>query len=377
MVSTWGTFASAPSSVLSTCNAFPWTTYRNLLQRVCSCPLQQMALLSSAAILLVFQVDDQHEQITDVYIGLIVHLIESRLYAPEKILDFMSNIEVDLKVACNAFKAGGDLGWRHAFCLFVNNYGGIMSVPMDLPYCLIYPMSYVKDVEPDHFDTHNNPARTCQHHCICHTTLQYMSDDSCYHRAYGGSHLILPCGAQYKEQLFPKILKPWNHQVPLTDSITQESFHMKLMGDFRSIDPIFKGCYGDLFLYSDMDLGQLRWWKIHLPPYWGEIPTPPAPSYLQAKQSKGTKQSPSWAVMPKTVAESPKTKYSGSKGGHHCSSGCSSNTSTPKCPESTSAKKPPSFKNPVPKEQDKSPRSCGSCKHGCFPSLSTKSDRCK
>ena len=30
------------------------------------------------------------------------------------------------------------------------------------------------------------------------------------------------------------------------------------MGDFRSMDPIFKGCYGDLFLYSDVDLGQLQ-----------------------------------------------------------------------------------------------------------------------
>ena len=32
---------------------------------------------------------------------------------------------------------------------------------------------------------------------------------------------------------------------------------MKLMVDFRSMDPIFKGCYGDLLLYSNADLGQL------------------------------------------------------------------------------------------------------------------------
>ena len=38
------------------------------------------------------------------------------------------------------------------------------------------------------------------------------------------------------------------------------------------------------------------------------------------------------------------------------------NTSTPKCPDSTSAKKPFSSKEPVPKEQDKSPVSRGSCK---------------
>ena len=140
---------------------------------------------------------------------------------PEKILDFVSDIEVNLKAVHDALTAGGDLGKRHAFCLFVNNYGGIMLVPTDPPYCLIYPMSYMKDVELDHFDTHNNPTGTCLHCCICHTTLQYMNDDPHYHRAYGGSHLILPCGAQYKEQLFPEILEPQNHWVPLTDPITQ------------------------------------------------------------------------------------------------------------------------------------------------------------
>ena len=130
-----------------------------------------------------------------------------------------------------------------------------MSVPMDPPYCIIYPMSYVKDVEPDHFNTHNNPARTHLHCCICHATLQYMNADPRYCRAYGGSHLILPHRDQYKDQLFPKILKPRNHWAPLTDHITKEPFPMELVGDFRSTDPIFKGCYCDSFLYSDVDLG--------------------------------------------------------------------------------------------------------------------------
>ena len=214
-----------------------------------------LELSGMTAILLVFQVDNQHEKITDIYKGLVVHHVGSCLYASEKILDFMSDIEVHLKVAHDALKAGGDPDKRCTFCLFVNNYGGIMSVPMDPPYCLIYPTSYVKDVEPDYFNTHNNPAGTHLHCCICHATLQYMNDDPHYHRTYGGSHLILPHGAQYKEQLFPEILEPWNHQALLTDPITKEPFPMELMGDFRSTDPIFKGCYGNLFLYSDADSG--------------------------------------------------------------------------------------------------------------------------
>ena len=136
-----------------------------------------LELSRTTAILLIFQADDQHEKITDVYLGLMVQCVKSRLYAPDRISDFVSEIEVNLKASHNALKTGGDPGKRCAFCLFVNNYRGVMSIPMDPPYCLVYPMSYMKDVEPDHFDTHNNPAGTCLCCCICHTTLQQMNDD--------------------------------------------------------------------------------------------------------------------------------------------------------------------------------------------------------
>ena len=77
--------------------------------------------------------------------------------------------------------------------------------------------------------------------------------------------------------------------------------------------------------------------------------------------------------MQNLAVESPKTKRSGGKGGHHCSSEHGSNTSIPKHPDSTSAKKPSNSKEPALKEQDKSPKSHGSRKCGCSPSPSTKS----
>ena len=186
---------------------------------------------------------------------LVVHRVESRLYTLDQILDFVTDIEVNLKAAHDALKSGGDPGKRRAFCPFVSNYRGIMSIPMDPPYCLVYPMSYVRDVELDHFNTCNNPAGTCLHCCICHATLQYINDDPNQHREYSRSCLILPCRAQYKERLFPKILEPWNHKELVMDSTTKEPFPMELVGEFRSTDPIFKGCYGDSLLYTDVDLG--------------------------------------------------------------------------------------------------------------------------
>ena len=166
-----------------------------------------------------------------------------------------------------------------------------MSVPTDPPYCLVYPTSYIKGIEPDHFNTHNSPTGMCLHHCVCRATLQFSDNDPKQRTKYIRSHLILPCGVQYNEQLYPSILEPWNHRGPLTDPTMGEPYPMEVVGDFRAMDLIFKGCSGDSLLYSDTDLARLRWWKIYLPMFQGEIPVPPAPSYRQVREPSVTKQS--------------------------------------------------------------------------------------
>ena len=148
---------------------------------------------------------------------------------------------------------------------------------------------------------------------------------------------------------------------------------MELVGDFRATDPIFKGCYGDSLLYTGGELDQLRWWGIHLPLYGGEIPALPAPSYQQARQPKMMKQSPPRAATPSPPVELPKAKHSGGKGGPHHGSGHSSSMSTPKCPDSTSTKKPSSSKGPTSNSQERSPKTRRSRKHGRSPSPSTES----
>ena len=63
-------------------------------------------LSRTIAILLVFQADNQHEEITDVYVGLVVCRVKSHLYALDQIPDFVKDIDVNLQVACDALKAG-------------------------------------------------------------------------------------------------------------------------------------------------------------------------------------------------------------------------------------------------------------------------------
>ena len=238
--------------------------------------------------------------------------VESHLYAPDQILDFIKDIEVVLQVAHDALKAGGDPSKRHAFCLFVDNFSNTMSIPTDPPYCLVYPTNYVKGVEMDHFDTCNSPMGMRLHRCICRATIQFSNDDPKEHTNYARSHLILPHGVQYNEQLYPAILEPWNHHGPLIDPMG-EPYPLEMVGDFKAVDLIFKGCYGDSLLYSDTELCRLRWQKIHLPVFQGEIPMPPAPSYWQVREPTVTKQSPQRATASDTPVESPKAKWSSSK----------------------------------------------------------------
>ena len=175
-----------------------------------------------------------------------VHRVESCLYAPDQILDFVKDIEANLQVVRDALKAGGNPGKRPAFCLFVDNLSSAMSIPTDPPYCLVYPTNYLKGVETDHFDIHNSPAETHLHRCVCHATLQFSNDDAKEHTNYVRSHLILPCGAQYNYRLYPAILEPWNHHSPLIDPTTRKPYLMEVVGDFRAVDPILKGVTGTL-----------------------------------------------------------------------------------------------------------------------------------
>ena len=329
-------------------------------------------LSRTTTILLVFQADSEHKQIINVYVGLVVCRVDCHLYSPNQINDFIQDIDVNLQKVHNALKAGCDAGKKCTYCLFVDNLSGIMSIPTDPPYCLVYPTTYVKGAEPDHFNTHNSPTGMRLHHCVCRATLQFSDTDPQQHTKYGGSHLIIPHGAQYDDHLFPTILEPRNHRGPLIDPVTGETCPMEVVGDFRATDPIFKGSYGDSFLYLDDDLVRLRWQKVYLPIFQEEIPVPAALSYRQSREPVSAKQSPCRVAAPNTAVESITTRRSSSKGGAPQSLGHNSKTSPPKCPDSTLAKTPPHPQKSTPDCPAKSPQAHSSWKHGRSPSPATE-----
>ena len=148
---------------------------------------------SSMAILLVFLSDEEHQSIEHVHIGLVVHCVGCNLYTQDGILPFMKFIEEDLAKARDRRKWDKDAGGVHSYALLVANYGGIMAVPTDPPYCLVYP-TMCNDGAKDqtHFNTVASPSGMHTHVCMCHSLLQFMNKDPKNRRTYEGSRLIAP-----------------------------------------------------------------------------------------------------------------------------------------------------------------------------------------
>ena len=91
------------------------------------------------AILLVFQADSKHKNIINVYVGLVVRQVDSRLYSPSQIHDFIHDIEGNLQVVHNAVNAGGNPSKRCTYCLFVDNLSGLCPSPWTLPIAWCTP----------------------------------------------------------------------------------------------------------------------------------------------------------------------------------------------------------------------------------------------
>ena len=239
----------------------------------------------TTTILIVFLSEEDHEGTEHVHIGLVVCNGGCCLYTQEGILPFVKAIEADLKKVRDRHTQNKDPGCACSYSLPLANYGVIMAIPTNPPYCLVYPTVYNDDTEDqNHFNMAGRPSgmHTCS--CICCTLLQDTDKDPAHQRAYEGSHLIIPCGAQYRT-LFPEIVTPHNHQGPLNNHNTGEPYPMEVVGEFCLMDPIFPGSPGDSYLFKEGDLESLKRKGFHISTYREEKPTPTVPKEDKQKSS--------------------------------------------------------------------------------------------
>ena len=154
------------------------------------------AASGSMAILIVFLSDKQHTTNQEIHLSLVVHHVGCNLYDQDGILPFINFIEEDLKKVRQKQDAGKDPGRVCHYAMLVTNFGGIMAVPMDPPYCLVYPRIYSDDVaakNQNHFNTMGSPPGLCTHTCICCALLQHTDLTEAHKWKYNGSCLIVPC----------------------------------------------------------------------------------------------------------------------------------------------------------------------------------------
>ena len=95
----------------------------------------------------------------------------------------MKAIEADIKKVRDRHTQNKDPGRVCSYVLLVANYGGIMAIPTNPPYCLVYPTLYNEDTEDqNHFITPASPSgmHTCA--CMCQALLQHADMDPVHWR---------------------------------------------------------------------------------------------------------------------------------------------------------------------------------------------------
>ena len=275
----------------------------------------------TTTILLVFLSDDQLQTIEYVHIGLVVCHAGCQLYEQKTIPCFIKSIEDHMEKVRLKWEACGSSDGACSFTMFVVNFGSLIAVPTEPPYCLVYPNIYATSVPPkdrNHFNIQGGPPALCTHVCICHALLQHADLSEVHRQKYHGSHVVIPQGAQYNH-LLPKITMPHNQQAPLIDLHMGESFPMVPVEDFQLVDKIFPGMPRDSLLYNSDDLTKLQKMRFQVTMHQAEeSPTAkskgekprsfhasgevPSSTCKEGEPSKSQGKSP-WAPSPKTSTD--------------------------------------------------------------------------
>ena len=139
----------------------------------------KMDLYSSyTAILIVYLSDEEHKCIQHMHIGRVMCHTGCNLYMQNGILPFVKSIESDLAKVRDRCAHNKDPCGVCSYALLVANYWGIMAIPTDPLYCLVYPTMCNDDVEEkNHFNTAASPSRMHTCVCICCFLLQFMDKE--------------------------------------------------------------------------------------------------------------------------------------------------------------------------------------------------------
>ena len=151
-----------------------------------------------------------------------------------------------------------------------------MAVPMESPYCLIYPTVYETKVPTDdqhHFNTRGNPVGMCTDTCMCLTLLQLVDTQLGFlidfQRELPHHSLWHPV-----QEFVSRDHGAAQSSEPLKDPQTGLPFPMEAMGDFCLVNKLFPGVAGDSLMFHEADLAELKEQGFHILTYKAENPPP-------------------------------------------------------------------------------------------------------
>ena len=205
------------------------------------------------AILLLFISNASYTDIEYVHIGLVVIRRGYKVGDQASIVPhalFIQNQLVETHVQAQTRKSS--LPRPHSFCLFVEDYKSMMALPMEPPYCLVYPIRFFNDMPADlrnQLHTDLFPPGLCCRECVCHRLIQRANHHEKWETIMGGSHFLLPHGAQYDKNLLPQLIRPQNHRSLLMDPVMAQPYPLVKVGSFTMQDPLFPSIVGDSYVY--------------------------------------------------------------------------------------------------------------------------------
>ena len=218
------------------------------------CPKDASSAKASkeTAILLLFISNASYTDIEYVHIGLVMICRGYKVGNQASIVPYLSFIQNQLAEMCvRAQIMKSSLSWPHSFCLFVEDYESMMAPPTEPPYCLVYPISFFNDMPKDlknqlHTDLFP-PGLHCWE-CVCHWLIQWANLHKKWETLMGGSHFLLPHGAQYDDNPLAWLIRPQNHRSLLVDPIMAQPYPMVEGGSFTVQDPFSTHCRRQLCL---------------------------------------------------------------------------------------------------------------------------------
>ena len=169
------------------------------------------------------------------------------------IVPYVSFIQNQLAETCAwAQTRKSSMPQPHSFCLFVGDYESMMAPPTEPPYCLVYPIRFFNDMPEDlknqlHTDLFPLGLRCWE--CVCHRLIHRANLHIKWETIMGGSHFLLPRGAQYDDNLLPQLIRPQNHRSLLMDPLTAQPYPLVEVGSFMMQGPLFPGTAGDSYIY--------------------------------------------------------------------------------------------------------------------------------